>query len=45
VVAEGVEIEGQASLLRQLGCDQAQGFLYSPPVPADQLARMLHAPG
>ena len=41
VVAEGVEIEGQAAMLRQLGCDQAQGFLYSPPVPADQMARML----
>ncbi|MFC5495958.1 putative bifunctional diguanylate cyclase/phosphodiesterase [Caenimonas terrae] len=41
VVAEGVEIEGQAAILRQLGCDQAQGFLYSPPVPAEQLARML----
>ena len=41
VVAEGVEIEGQAAMLKQLGCDQAQGFLYSPPVPADQLARML----
>jgi predicted signal transduction protein with EAL and GGDEF domain len=44
VVAEGVEIEGQAALLRQLGCDQAQGFLYSPPVPADQLAGMLRNP-
>ena len=41
VVAEGVEIEDQAAMLRQLGCDQVQGFLYSPPVPADQLARML----
>ena len=44
VVAEGVEIEGQAAMLKQLGCDQAQGFLYSPPVPADQLARMLRKP-
>ncbi|MBC7470293.1 MAG: EAL domain-containing protein, partial [Ramlibacter sp.] len=44
VVAEGVEIQGQATVLRQLGCDQAQGFLYSPPVPADQLARMLRQP-
>lgn len=41
VVAEGVEIEGQALMLKQLGCDQAQGFFYSPPVPAHQLARML----
>lgn len=41
VVAEGVETEGQAAALRALGCDQAQGFYYSPPVPADQLVRML----
>lgn len=43
VVAEGVETEGQAAALRTLGCDQAQGFLYSPPVPAEQLMRMLRA--
>ncbi|MEJ5990054.1 GGDEF domain-containing protein [Ramlibacter sp. PS3R-8] len=43
VVAEGVETEAQATALRSLGCDQAQGFLYSPPVPADQLVRLLEA--
>ncbi|RYE79312.1 MAG: DNA polymerase III subunit delta [Myxococcales bacterium] len=43
VVAEGVETEGQAAALRALGCDQAQGFYYSPPVPAEQLMRMLKA--
>jgi EAL domain-containing protein (putative c-di-GMP-specific phosphodiesterase class I) len=41
VVAEGVETQAQAAKLRALECDQAQGFLYSPPVPADQLVRML----
>ncbi len=41
VVAEGVETEAQAVKLRDLQCDQAQGFFYSPPVPADQLVRML----
>jgi predicted signal transduction protein with EAL and GGDEF domain len=41
VVAEGVETEAQALKLRELQCDQAQGFLYSPPVPADQLVRLL----
>jgi EAL domain-containing protein (putative c-di-GMP-specific phosphodiesterase class I) len=41
VVAEGVETEAQATKLRALECDQAQGFFYSPPVPADQLLRML----
>lgn len=43
VVAEGVETDAQAAKLRELQCDQAQGFLYSPPVPAEQLVRMLRA--
>jgi EAL domain-containing protein (putative c-di-GMP-specific phosphodiesterase class I) len=36
-----VETEAQALKLTALECDQAQGFFYSPPVPADQLVRML----
>ena len=32
VVAEGVETEEQARLLRVLGCDEMQGFLFSKPV-------------
>ncbi len=32
VVAEGVETEQQLELLRDLGCDRAQGFLFSPAV-------------
>jgi diguanylate cyclase (GGDEF)-like protein/PAS domain S-box-containing protein len=31
VVAEGVETEGQFALLRQYGCQYAQGYLFSPP--------------
>lgn len=34
VTAEGVETQGQHDILRSLGCDQAQGFLYSPALPA-----------
>ena len=38
VVAEGVEEQGQAEHLRRLGCDEAQGYLYSPAIPAVDLA-------
>ena len=37
VVAEGVETEQQLDVLRSLGCDYAQGFLFSRPVPALEL--------
>jgi diguanylate cyclase (GGDEF)-like protein/PAS domain S-box-containing protein len=35
VVAEGVETEEQSSLLRLLGCDEMQGYLFSKPVPGE----------
>lgn len=35
VVAEGVETNAQSSLLRHIGCDVAQGYLYNRPLPAD----------
>lgn len=41
VVAEGVETEEQASILEELGCYVAQGYLFSRPVPAGQLAPFL----
>ena len=40
VIAEGVETESQAQLLRLLQCDQAQGYLVSRPVPAEQAAKI-----
>jgi len=43
VVAEGVETLAQRDQLTQMGCDQMQGFLFSPGVPADVLARMLES--
>jgi diguanylate cyclase (GGDEF)-like protein/PAS domain S-box-containing protein len=41
VIAEGVESEGQEKLLIGAGCDYAQGFLYSKPVPPDELEALL----
>ncbi len=43
VVAEGVETAGQANMLRSLGCDLLQGFLFSRPVPVEQLNQLLAA--
>lgn len=41
VVAEGVETEAQAAQLLEMGCDLMQGYLFSRPVPFDQLATLL----
>jgi len=42
-VAEGVERAGQLEALRDLGCDLAQGFYWSPPVPPDTFEAVLQA--
>ncbi|MEM8514945.1 diguanylate cyclase (GGDEF)-like protein [Massilia sp. MP_M2] len=41
VIAEGVEDERQAQILRQLGCPLAQGFLYSRPLSPEALLAWL----
>jgi diguanylate cyclase len=43
VVAEGVETPVQLQFLRSLGCDQYQGFHFSPPLPASEFAELLRA--
>lgn len=44
VVAEGVDAEEQANVLRLLACDEMQGFLFSRPLPAEQLVALLSKP-
>jgi diguanylate cyclase (GGDEF)-like protein len=43
LIAEGVETEQQEQLLRELECDEVQGYLHSKPLPADELERFLRA--
>ena len=41
VIAEGVETEDQAALLHQLECDEMQGYLFSRPVPPDEVLALV----
>jgi len=43
VVAEGVENVDQLKLLKQLGCERGQGYLFGKPVPADTIQRIFRA--
>lgn len=44
VVVEGVETTEQERLVKHLGCDLAQGFLYAKPLPAHELPKLLEHP-
>ena len=41
IVAEGVETQAQADMLKNLGCELGQGYLYSRPVPSDAIDQLL----
>jgi diguanylate cyclase (GGDEF)-like protein len=42
-VAEGIETEAQARVIRELGCEKGQGFLFSRPLPADDITAWLES--
>jgi PAS domain S-box-containing protein len=43
VVAEGVETQAQVELLKEIGCELAQGYIYSKPAAADVIDELLSA--
>lgn len=45
IVAEGVEHAATLAHLARLGCGESQGYLRSPPLPADRLGARLDAAG
>lgn len=45
VTAEGVETDGQATILARLGCNTLQGFLFSGPVSPEKIADVFADPG
>jgi EAL domain-containing protein (putative c-di-GMP-specific phosphodiesterase class I) len=42
-ISEGVETEEQLEILKSFGCDMVQGYLFSRPVPEDEILRFLKA--
>lgn len=43
-IAEGVETEEQAELLREYGCNYGQGYQFARPAPANEIAKLLTPP-
>jgi len=41
IVAEGIETEEQFALMKELGCDEGQGYLFKHPIPQDVFAGLL----
>lgn len=43
VTAEGVETEGQFSFLKETMCDEVQGYLFSKPIPPEEVVEFMHS--
>jgi len=41
VIAEGVETSDQLAFLRQLGCEEMQGYLFSPPLKSEAFETLM----
>ncbi len=41
VIAEGIETQVQRDLLKQIGCDYGQGYLFSKPLPAEEFEKLV----
>jgi EAL domain-containing protein (putative c-di-GMP-specific phosphodiesterase class I) len=41
VIAEGVEELKQIKIVREIGCESVQGYLFSEPVPAEEIPKLL----
>jgi sensor c-di-GMP phosphodiesterase-like protein len=44
VVCEGVETKEQVEFLRSVGCDYAQGYFYSKPIPMEEFSSIMKNP-
>ncbi len=42
-LAEGVETEEQAELLRRYGCEEVQGYLFGRPVPTEAFSELIRS--
>jgi len=41
VIAEGIETQQQLELLKAMGCDYGQGYLFSKPLPANKFEQLI----
>ena len=41
VIAEGIETQDQYDILKQIGCDYGQGYLFSKPLPVDEFEKLI----